>query len=197
MTRTAVFSGMRAGKSRALTRKGPHRARPKASSKSINATVSKHAKAWIQAHCCAWQFAGKVAKRIPDESQESGFRTITQEEDLFHGCFDGIGFRKGQGAPLYIQWTTQGAVSARKLKVHAQFIRRFRGADPAWLKAHLGRVYVWGYVPRKGFETHRWDWDDWAWKPASFVVPPDFEKTQAKRARKKAEKSASGQMAFD
>lgn len=121
------------------------------------ATIKKHAERWVAHHCVVYEFAKRTYRRNGTGA------LFTFAEDLYHGCFDAVGF-DGRKWRL-IQWTSPAGVSARRSKIEQQFMARLnpRDADERSALAATTTVELWAYVGRRVFQVWEWSWDRWTW----------------------------------
>lgn len=124
------------------------------------ATVEAHARRLLAERwpAAARTLAGKVLRRLADG------RRYSVREDLF-GAFDGAALVLLPRPELaLVQWTTEGAASARRRKVDDTLLRPLGAlCDLPPAARELLAVEVWGLRSRAGFIVWRFDFALGAW----------------------------------
>lgn len=132
---------------------------------ATQATVNRHGRERMIAATVVREFSRR-------KMVLAGGRQFSVAEDLFNGCFDGVGFAK-DGRLLCAQWTSSnsGAISYRRRKIERQFCRAFAEAEraedgPRDLRARMAEmvtVELWAWIARRGFRVWRWEWCETRW----------------------------------
>jgi len=134
-------------------------------------TINRHARAMFEPLTVVREYAHKKMVRHAEGA-------FTVAEDLFNGCFDGIGITV-EAVLLCVQWTSgnTGAISYRKRKIEAQFAGPIADSTyslPEWGKikerfADRIIVQLWAWIDREGFRVFEWDWLIWGWTEKPFI----------------------------
>ncbi len=134
---------------------------------STAATGARHGRAIVEAQCVIAHFATKSVFWHYDEKTQTRIPR-SRSEDVFYGCFDGIGLLRDASGMLCAQFTSahRGAMSWRRRKIESEFLKRF---DPrnALVRSKLDdtvAVELWGWVNRVGFKRERFSWRLWTWQ---------------------------------